>query len=76
MFAGYYRDEEATRAAFDAEGWLRTGDVGFVDDHGHVHITDRKKDLIITAGGKNIASEPHREQPESVALRQGGRGRR
>jgi long-chain acyl-CoA synthetase len=55
VFAGYFKDPEATRRTVDAEGWLHTGDVGYVDEHGHVHITDRKKDILITAGGKNIA---------------------
>ena len=55
VFAGYYQDPEATSATIDAEGWLHTGDVGSIDERRHVRITDRKKDLLITAGGKNVA---------------------
>jgi len=54
-FAGYWRDPEATSRAVTAEGWLHTGDVGEWVDGTHVKITDRMKDLIITAGGKNVA---------------------
>ncbi|MDU0288104.1 AMP-dependent synthetase/ligase [Saccharothrix longispora] len=55
VFAGYWRDEDATRRAMTDDGWLRTGDVGEWVDGTHVRITDRMKDIIITAGGKNVA---------------------
>ena len=53
VFKGYYRDEQATRAAIDADGWLHTGDVAAAVG-GEIRIVDRKKDIMITAGGKNI----------------------
>jgi long-chain acyl-CoA synthetase len=54
MFAGYYKDVAATSRAV-RDGWLYTGDVGQLDQDGYLYITDRKKDILITSGGKNIA---------------------
>jgi long-chain acyl-CoA synthetase len=54
VFAGYLNQPEKTAETIDAEGWLHTGDVGRVDDEGYFYITDRMKDIIITAGGKNV----------------------
>jgi long-chain acyl-CoA synthetase len=55
VFAGYWRNDEATRQTMTEDGWLRTGDVGEWVDGTHVRITDRMKDIIITAGGKNVS---------------------
>jgi long-chain acyl-CoA synthetase len=57
VFAGYYKDEEATAAILDDGGWLATGDIATIDDEGFVTITDRKKDILVTAGGKNVAPQ-------------------
>ncbi len=55
IFAGYWHNDEATAQTFTEDGWLRTGDLGEIDADGYVRITGRTKDIIITAGGKNIA---------------------
>ena len=56
-FAGYFKDDEATQEVLPGDGWLRSGDLGLLDEDGFLTITDRKKDILVTAGGKNVAPQ-------------------
>jgi long-chain acyl-CoA synthetase len=57
VFAGYFKEPDATREVLGEDGWLRSGDVATIDEDGFVTITDRKKDILVTAGGKNVAPQ-------------------
>ena len=62
IMLGYYKNPEATKEILSDDGWLRTGDLGYFDDGGYLHITGRKKSVIVTKGGKNISPEEIEEK--------------
>jgi long-subunit acyl-CoA synthetase (AMP-forming) len=66
VFLGYYKNPEETKNTIDEEGWLHSGDVGTVDEDGFFRITDRKKDIIITAGGHNVAPQALEKRLSSI----------
>jgi long-chain acyl-CoA synthetase len=68
VFTGYWNNPEATAEAIDADGWFHTGDVGEVDDEGFVRITGRKKEILVTAGGKNVAPAVLEDRVRAHAL--------
>ncbi len=68
VFAGYWHDEEATQAVLERDGWFHTGDVGEIDEEGFVRITGRMKEIIVTAGGKNVAPSVLEDRVRAHAL--------
>jgi long-chain acyl-CoA synthetase len=68
VFPGYWHNETATKETFAGEGWFRTGDLGELDDEGFLTITGRKKEIIVTAGGKNVAPAVLEDRLRSHAL--------
>jgi long-chain acyl-CoA synthetase len=68
VFPGYWSNDEASKEAFDEDGWLRTGDLGSLDDEGFLTITGRKKEIIVTASGKNVAPAVLEDRLRSHAL--------
>jgi long-chain acyl-CoA synthetase len=69
VFAGYYKNEEATRQVLDDQGWLHTGDLGYLDDEGYLYLVGRSKDLIVLESGKNVYPdelEDHYGQSELI----------
>ena len=68
VFAGYWGNEEATRESLERDGWFHTGDLGEVDDEGFVRITGRKKEILVTAGGKNVSPAVLEDRVRAHAL--------
>ena len=65
---GYYEDPEETKSAFTADGWFRTGDIGYMDEDGYIFITGRKKSVIVLENGKNVFPEEIEEYLEKIDL--------